>query len=107
MISWRWRDAGAVERDSLENCCTGNRTGGSNPPLSAIVDAKQTHTLSQDAKINKTRVEIFPLVFSGALGETRTLMSVRTADFESAASTNSATRATENIIYRVVAMLQK
>ena len=31
------RGAGVVERDGLENRCTGNRTVGSNPTLSAIV----------------------------------------------------------------------
>ena len=30
------RDAGVVERGSLENYCAGNRTQGSNPCLSAI-----------------------------------------------------------------------
>jgi hypothetical protein len=30
------RGAGVVERDGLENRCTGNRTVGSNPTLSAI-----------------------------------------------------------------------
>ena len=30
-----WRGAGVVERDGLENRCTGNRTEGSNPSLSA------------------------------------------------------------------------
>jgi hypothetical protein len=29
------RGAGVVERDGLENRCTGNRTVGSNPTLSA------------------------------------------------------------------------
>jgi hypothetical protein len=29
------RGAGVVERDGLENRCTGNRTEGSNPSLSA------------------------------------------------------------------------
>jgi hypothetical protein len=31
------RGAGVVERDGLENRCTGNRTVGSNPTLSAII----------------------------------------------------------------------
>ena len=30
-----WKDAGAVERDGLENRYAGNCIGGSNPPLSA------------------------------------------------------------------------
>lgn len=29
------KDAGVVDRDGLENRCTGNRTEGSNPSLSA------------------------------------------------------------------------
>lgn len=32
-----WKDAGAVERDGLENRYAGNCIGGSNPPLSAAV----------------------------------------------------------------------
>jgi hypothetical protein len=31
-----WRDVRVVEGAGLENRCTSNRTGGSNPPLSAI-----------------------------------------------------------------------
>ena len=46
-------------------------------------------------KIDKQIIqEIFKNARNGALGETRTPMSQRTADFESAASTSSATRAT-------------
>ena len=32
-----WRVAGVVELGSLENCCAGDRTVGSNPTLSAIL----------------------------------------------------------------------
>ncbi len=32
-----WRGAGVVELDSLENCCAGNGTVGSNPTLSAMI----------------------------------------------------------------------
>jgi hypothetical protein len=35
LVSDAWRGAGVVERDGLENRCTGNRTVGSNPTLSA------------------------------------------------------------------------
>ena len=35
------RGAGVVERDGLENRCTGNRTVGSNPTLSASFTQKQ------------------------------------------------------------------
>ena len=63
VISWQWRDAGAVERDSLENCCTGNRTGGSNPPLSAIVKCKTNAHSFTRSTISKNIVENFPLAF--------------------------------------------
>lgn len=33
---FNWKDAGVVERDGLENRCTGNCTEGSNPSLSAF-----------------------------------------------------------------------
>ena len=35
------RDAGAVERGSLENCCTFRGTEGSNPSLSAGNESKK------------------------------------------------------------------
>ena len=42
LASWqplKRRDAGAAERDGLENRSRGNSTGGSNPPLSAIIQS--------------------------------------------------------------------
>lgn len=36
MLYCKRRDARAVEWGGLENRCMGDRTGGSNPPLSAI-----------------------------------------------------------------------
>ena len=42
LASWQpseRRDAGAAERTGLENRSRGNSTGGSNPPLSAIIQS--------------------------------------------------------------------
>ncbi len=40
-----WRGAGAVERARLESVCTFTGTGGSNPPLSAILDSYECYHL--------------------------------------------------------------
>ena len=54
-----WRDARAVESGSLENCCAGNCTVGSNPTPSAIV--RYFNATSQNTAINfvKSFIEKF------------------------------------------------
>ena len=49
LASWqplKRRDAGAAERTGLENRSRGNSTGGSNPPLSATIQALTRFTFN-------------------------------------------------------------
>ena len=49
-MSLQRRGAGVVERDGLENRCTGNRTVGSNPTLSAtnyVIDIHYRYGFSE------------------------------------------------------------
>ena len=56
LASWQpseRRDAGAAERTGLENRSRGNSTGGSNPPLSATIQALSPPRVSDITPIEK------------------------------------------------------
>ncbi len=56
LASWQpseRRDAGAAERTGLENRSRGNSTGGSNPPLSATIQAVSTSSFSDQSLVEK------------------------------------------------------
>ena len=56
LASWQpseRRDAGAAERTGLENRSRGNSTGGSNPPLSATIQALTLPVVSDTRPVEK------------------------------------------------------
>ena len=56
LASWQppeRRDAGAAERTGLENRSRGNSTGGSNPPLSATIQALTITPVSDTNPVEK------------------------------------------------------
>ncbi len=62
------RDARAVEWDGLENRCAGNRTGGSNPPLSAIC-VLSTYAIRFRTLLRNGALQVLMRIFSWMEGD--------------------------------------